>query len=172
MPIGADAVVGTAFVTYGPGGVLAYDELLAATLTWHRRRPRVTISDIWVDDPASVAGGRQLWGIPKDLADFEHRASTGRVGVRAARDRWTRGGARDVRVRTRPAGTVADADADGAAPRRGRARQPGPGRGRVAPRRTRWLFRDDGPLAFLAGRSPLVSVQLSDLAIVFGQRAT
>ena len=37
----------------------------------------VTITDIWVDSPASVAGGRELWGIPKELCDFsmesEHR---------------------------------------------------------------------------------------------------
>ena len=31
----------------------------------------MSITDIWVDSPASVAGGRELWAIPKGLCDFD-----------------------------------------------------------------------------------------------------
>lgn len=65
------AVVGTAFVDYLPGGLLPYHELLAAVVVRQGRRPGLTITDIWVDSPASRAGGRELWGIPKELAEFE-----------------------------------------------------------------------------------------------------
>lgn len=61
------AVVGTAFVDYLPGGLLPYHELLAAVLV----RGGLSITHIWVDSPASKAGGRELWGIPKELADFK-----------------------------------------------------------------------------------------------------
>ncbi|MGW4115932.1 acetoacetate decarboxylase family protein [Actinosynnema sp. NPDC004786] len=64
------AVVGTAFVDYRPPG-MAYHEVLAAVLV--RRGPRVgvSITHIWVDSEASRAGGRELWGIPKERAAFE-----------------------------------------------------------------------------------------------------
>jgi hypothetical protein len=65
------AVVATAFVDYLPGGLLPYHELLVAPLVRHGVRPGLSITDIWVDSPASRAGGRELWGIPKELAEFE-----------------------------------------------------------------------------------------------------
>ncbi|WP_308431733.1 acetoacetate decarboxylase family protein [Amycolatopsis acidiphila] len=56
------AVVATAFVDYLPGGLLPYHELLAAVVVRRGRRLGLTITDIWVDSPASRAGGRELWG--------------------------------------------------------------------------------------------------------------
>ncbi|MGB0101321.1 MAG: hypothetical protein WBP61_13665, partial [Nocardioides sp.] len=51
---------GAAFVSYEPGSPLTYSELLVArpipAPTGKGRR--VSITDIWVDSPASVAGGR------------------------------------------------------------------------------------------------------------------
>jgi hypothetical protein len=76
------AVVGTAFVAYLPGGLLPYHELLAAVVVREGRHLGLTITDIWVDSPTSRAGGRELWGIPKELAEFkiEHEPSfTGRA---------------------------------------------------------------------------------------------
>ena len=56
---------GTAFVSYEPGSALTYSELLVARpVTTEAPGLRVTITDIWVDSPASVAGGRELWAIP------------------------------------------------------------------------------------------------------------
>ncbi|WP_104111489.1 acetoacetate decarboxylase family protein [Arthrobacter sp. N199823] len=71
------AVVGVAAVRYKPGGVLAYDELLVALPVVHHARLAVTIPQIWVSSPASRAGGRALWGIPKELMTA-HRHHTGR----------------------------------------------------------------------------------------------
>ena len=48
-------VVGTAWVDYQPGGVLAYRELLAAMLVRDGVRPRATITGIWVDSVPSRA---------------------------------------------------------------------------------------------------------------------
>jgi len=61
---------GVAFVRYEDPSPLTYGELLVARPV---KTPvkAVTISDIWVDSPASVAGGRELWAIPKGLCDFE-----------------------------------------------------------------------------------------------------
>lgn len=61
-------LVGAAWVRYQPGGVLAYNELLAATLIRRGARVGTSITAIWVDSVASRDGGRELWGIPKDLA--------------------------------------------------------------------------------------------------------
>jgi hypothetical protein len=58
------AVVATAWVLYRTGGVLAYDELLAAVRVRVGGRACATVTHIWVDHPASAAGGRALWGIP------------------------------------------------------------------------------------------------------------
>lgn len=162
------AVVGVAFARYGPGGVLSYDELLVATPTLHRGRPRVTIPQIWVDSPESLEGGRALWGIPKQIAVFRRAGTTDAASVSMSTD----------------AGPVA-----GLRSRVGRALVPGmrqlplpivqrdDGRaivsnnrviGRVRSLRTRWTFDADGPLGYLHGRRPFASVALTDASIVFG----
>ena len=57
---------------YGPGSVLQYNELIVApALTRYRRSFGFWISHIYVDHPDSVAGGREIWGLPKELAQFE-----------------------------------------------------------------------------------------------------
>jgi Acetoacetate decarboxylase (ADC) len=55
------------------GGTLAYHELIVFT------RPFV-VSEIYVDDERSLAGGREIWNLPKELADF--RVAPGRFEVR------------------------------------------------------------------------------------------
>ena len=84
VPFGRHALVGAAWVRYEPGGVLHYRELLSAVLVHEGRRPRVSITEIWVDSVESRDGGRALWGIPKDLADLELRTSPGGGLVAAA----------------------------------------------------------------------------------------
>lgn len=66
-------LVGTAFVDYLAGSELEYGELLRARPTRAGRRAAVTITDIWVDSPASRDGGRALWAIPKGLARFSQQ---------------------------------------------------------------------------------------------------
>lgn len=165
--LGGHALVGTAFVAYEPGSVLVYDELLCATLTWSRRRLRVTISDIWVDSPTSVAGGRQLWGIPKDLASFRRDREGRRVLLSAEAD---------GQVLAR-ASAVPGTRLPGTWPLPMPTAQRLDGRdhhssvrafGSVATCRTEWTFPAHSPLGFLAGRRPAVSLRLEELALAFG----
>ena len=61
-----------AFAHYGPGSVLEYDELIVApALVRKGGRLGVWITHIYVDHPSSVQGGREIWGVPKELATFE-----------------------------------------------------------------------------------------------------
>jgi hypothetical protein len=56
---------------YGPGSALEYHELIVApALTFSRGKIGFWISNIYVDDAASMAAGRQIWGLPKELAAF------------------------------------------------------------------------------------------------------
>lgn len=56
---------------YGSGSVLEYSELIvvAAAVT-HSGKIGGWVSHIYVDNPNSVAGGREIWGLPKEFADF------------------------------------------------------------------------------------------------------
>ncbi len=77
-------LVTCAFVVYEQGGILEYNELLSAVLVRKGWRPMATITDIWVDSAASKAGGRSIWGIPKELADFEYTVSPTRLRHRGS----------------------------------------------------------------------------------------
>ena len=56
---------------YGPGSDLQYNELIAACATvWYRGRPAPWATHLYVDNPLSVRGGRELIGAPKHLAPF------------------------------------------------------------------------------------------------------
>lgn len=58
--------------TYGTGSALQYSELIVVSaLTRQADRFGAWISHIYVDNPDSVAGGREIWGLPKELANFE-----------------------------------------------------------------------------------------------------
>lgn len=81
LTIAGRGAVGAAWVVYENDSVLHYNELLRAVLVRDGSRPRVCVTDIWVDSAASMAGGRELWGIPKEMADF---AIDRTAGVRAA----------------------------------------------------------------------------------------
>ena len=162
---GGRATVLAAFAHYRPGGVLAYEELLVAVAVLAGRALRSTIPLIWVTSEASLRGGRELWGIPKQLAAIERAggrtaaAIDGRefaaLQARVGRRLWP--GSPGVPVETA---------------------QRLDGR-RVIARNTvfaavraldaTWDFAADGPLGFLAGRSPLLSLALDDAAIVFGR---
>lgn len=56
---------------YGSGSVLEYSELIViAALVGYRGKFGGWVSHIYVDNPDSVAGGREIWGLPKELAEF------------------------------------------------------------------------------------------------------
>jgi hypothetical protein len=72
-------LLAAAFVNYREGGMLAYREFLVATTS--ATMTAGTILKIWVDSPESVAGGRDLWYIPKELADFRYESDRGFAGT-------------------------------------------------------------------------------------------
>ncbi|MDP9795933.1 hypothetical protein J2S43_004445 [Catenuloplanes nepalensis] len=159
LTIAGRVPVGTAWVSYEPGGVLTYRELLAARLVRERGRPRATITEIWVDSEASRDGGRELWGIPKDLAgltiDPPELSATGiarallRAGPRLP-GRWPVG----LRVLQML---------------HGHPRTTGV-RGSAALRLGRITWADAPKIGYLAGRRPLFSITLDDFDVRFGSR--
>ncbi|MFD3326658.1 acetoacetate decarboxylase family protein [Streptomyces sp. NPDC058701] len=77
LTLAGRALMGGAWVVYENDSVLHYSELLSAVLVRDGRRPRVTITDIWVDSGPSRDGGRELWGIPKEMAEFHMNRDQG-----------------------------------------------------------------------------------------------
>jgi acetoacetate decarboxylase len=71
-------------IQYGPGSVLEYHELIVVpALVRFGWRVGIWVSHIYVDHPESVAGGREIWGLPKELAEFAwDLETTGVVSVR------------------------------------------------------------------------------------------
>jgi hypothetical protein len=56
---------------YGSGSVLEYSELIViAGLLGYKGKFGGWVSHIYVDNPDSVAGGREIWGLPKEIAEF------------------------------------------------------------------------------------------------------
>jgi hypothetical protein len=156
----------TAFVRYEPGSVLSYDELLVAAVARRGLGPVAVIPHIWVDSPASVAGGRALWGIPKHLAAFEEDWSGPITGSA------TVGGAELASVRAAQGVRLP-----------GWRRVPMPTAQRLDGRSTfasvqalarlhlasaAWSFPRDSPLAFVGRGTPLRSLVLRDMTIRFG----
>jgi Acetoacetate decarboxylase (ADC) len=161
--LGRRAVVGAAWVRYEPGGVLHYNELLAAVLTRQGARPRITITNIWVDSVESRDGGRALWGIPKDLARFEFHGDD----ARAEREQATLAAAtvkRGLRLPGRwPLGFRVVQSRNGA-PKTSRVRA----NAWLSLGRSRWSVPADGPLGYLAGRRPLLTATAGEFRMLFG----
>ncbi|HEY6881410.1 MAG TPA: acetoacetate decarboxylase family protein [Polyangiales bacterium] len=170
VTFGGRVPVSVCFVHYGPGSVLSYEELLVAVPVRRGLRFRVSIFQIWVDSPSSVAGGRGLWCIPKELANFERDRDEARLhtvmrsgNVEVATLDAQLGGAMIPGRWTFPLTT---------AQRLG-------GREVISsnlivgrPRRLRASFRfaENGPLAWLNNRRPWFGILIDDAAIAFGQR--
>lgn len=165
---------GAAWVDYTDPSPLTYRELLVARPVRRGAAVRVEVTDIWVDSPASWAGGRALWAIPKGLAAFDSPGS--RAGSPS-------GGAWSAEVEDVPTATTSVADRGHGGPRvplRFTTDQPalpesgGPrvtpvsGSARVRPLRARWDLPPDGPLAWLAAARPLGSVRLEGFRLRFG----
>lgn len=162
--LGRHGIVGTAWVSYEPGGVLSYREIMATLLVRRGRRIMPTIVAIWVDSETSRDGGRALWGIPKDLASFDFDRER-----LSARDE--KGGIAQGRVRTRfaipgrwPVAFSVVQWLDGAA-----KVSPVHSRATVAISKATLDADPAGPLAFLAGRRPLMSFTLRDFEMSFGR---
>jgi hypothetical protein len=163
--IGRRCVVGAAWVHYEPGGVLSYSELMATVLVRRGWRIMPTITHIWVDSEESRDGGRALWAIPKDLAEFMMVA--GNFEARDEKGLIARGSERHVvwlPGRWPLRFDIAQIQ-DGAT-----LVSPVQARAKIALARVRVNPNPDGPLAFLAGRLPLFSLTVGDFRMWFGRR--
>ncbi|MBE9168691.1 acetoacetate decarboxylase family protein [Pleurocapsales cyanobacterium LEGE 06147] len=76
--------VGGVYVSvYKSGSILEYNELIvAAALVRYQNKIGSWISHIYVDNEESVVGGREIWGLPKEMAQFAWEDN--RVSVRQA----------------------------------------------------------------------------------------
>lgn len=170
--LGRNAVVGLAVARYEPGGDLAYDELLLAVLTRRGLALRATVTQIWVDSPASRVGGRALWAIPKDLAT-SHRSTNGRPADRT--EFHLPDGAPILRLDRHPGRRLTPQRVTIPIPtaqREGATAVTTHNTVNATVRTTsaRWQVAVDGPLGWLAGRRPLGSVTLTDAHLTFGAR--
>lgn len=74
-------VGGIYLCAYGSGSVLEYNELIVVpAFVQYAGKWGAWISHIYVDNVDSVAGGREIWGLPKEMADFTWQEN--RVDVR------------------------------------------------------------------------------------------
>jgi hypothetical protein len=160
---GQTALLATVRADWQPGGDLAYAELVVAVPVRLGRRLGVTVTAAWVDSPASLAGGRALWAIPKRLGRFETvdgrtALTDGRGLVTAFTDRPGRALPLRLPVPLRVL------QPDGAGIRITRAAAAGrPRFGGLD-----WDFPPDGPLALLAGKRPFLTLTLADAEARFG----
>ncbi|MCW2829740.1 MAG: acetoacetate decarboxylase, partial [Aeromicrobium sp.] len=154
-------IVSAAFFVYEEPSPLTYDEVMATMLVHDRGRPRVSITHIWVNSPASRDGGRDLWAIPKDLAELEvvpHSTYSAR-GIGMLRV----GRVRRLPWRVPVALRIAQ-DRDGTL-----VISPVTGRLRLGLARGHWSPAADGPISFLAGRRPLMTVAARPFRLLFGR---
>lgn len=165
---------GVALVSYEEPSPLTYHELLLARTTKNSAgKGAVTITDIWVDSPASQAGGRALWAIPKELCDFD--LDTSFRGPVTSTD-WS------ASVERRPIAEASFTDVSRAAlrvPFTGLVEQPGipehpetadvvmKGTAKALPCRGRWTFAADGPLGFMREARQLGSFRMAGFRLAF-----
>ena len=170
------ALVGTAWAVYRPGGVLAYNEVLAAVRVHAGGHRFTTITHIWVDHPSSIAGARALWDIPKQPAVFQVGAGVEGADLEACaatvggqpiaalrfRSRFALPGRWHLHTR------IAQRPLDP-----GRAAELTITRARALTSihfgAAMWDFAPDGPLGFFNGRKPCVSVRLAGISLRFGE---
>ncbi|GAA1226069.1 acetoacetate decarboxylase family protein [Prauserella halophila] len=166
VTVGGAAFVVTAWFDYLPSGQLSYRELLAAVAVRGGRTPTGTITEIWVDSPSSQAGGRELWAVPKDLADLQLTHGRTVTATASTAADWVATAAFSPRpsLPARLPMNVAIRQQAACGPRTAAVRSTAkPGAATAA-----WNINPDGPLGYLAGRTPVVSAHLSDARIRFG----
>jgi acetoacetate decarboxylase len=159
---------GVAVVDYQRPSPLTYAELLVGRVVKEPVRG-VTITDIWVDSPASVAGGREIWAIPKHLCAFEAQAQR-RGPLQRTRWRMSADGVEIARAGFTDVSRLAPRT-----PFRGTTWQPGiadtgyedrssplRGSGKALLAHGLWEFNPLGPLAWLHSARVLASFRMVD----------
>lgn len=168
--LASQSLVLTVWAAY-TGGTVIYDELAVVVPVRGQGMLAATgtVVDIWVDDPVSCAGGRRLWSIPKQMAEFETAGSADRGGFTGE---MRLAGTQAARVEFEPRFEVPGRPSLG-----GFVVQPGENgpvrtRCRVVGKMTKgsaeWDFAESGPLGFLAGRRPMFSARIQELDATFG----
>ncbi|MFJ4569212.1 acetoacetate decarboxylase family protein [Streptomyces caelestis] len=165
----------TFWVDYRPGGTLAYRELLVALAVRDGRGPAACAVEAWVDDERSLAGGRALWGVPKQRGNFVFGGTlTSRARVSVEQDEPVRdAGGPSVMGHHRDLLPL-----PGRLPVRGRLVQPHPVHGvcdvpmrlsgRVRLGRARLVAEPGGPLDCLAGRKALLAASVRGFRMIVG----
>jgi Acetoacetate decarboxylase (ADC) len=167
LRVGGFGLVVAGWLDYQGGSILRYGELLAAVAGRWAGGISATVTHMWVDSPASRAGGRELWGYPKELARFElaiDPSGTARArdpdGAELAHRTFAALVTSPWRLSLR-GGTVQPLDGRLAAVRALMRMRPSLGRGSIsAPL--------DSPLAFLNGAHTLLSLGMRDFEFTFG----
>ncbi|GAA3532861.1 acetoacetate decarboxylase family protein [Amycolatopsis ultiminotia] len=170
LPDGAEPVVlaghasvFTAWIDYLPPGRLSYHELLAAVAV-HGRGLAASITQIWVDSEVSRDGGRELWGIPKDLASLGFTG--GRTFTAATADDWIATAAFTPRAGLPvavPARFEIAQTLDGRL-----ARTPVRWRAKPHAAAADWSVNPRGALGYLARHRPVASAALRGFTLRFG----
>jgi len=164
--IAGHAPICTARVDYRPPGQLAYHELLSAVAVHNGQRGSACITEIWVDSPASLAGGRDLWAIPKEPATLDFHRDGGLTAVDGVSGSWiatARFVARNSLALRVPARFRVSQSAE-----EGVRHSPVRLTARPAAAAANWRINPDGPLGHLAGRTPAVSAILEGFEMRFG----
>lgn len=160
---------GVGFVSYEPGSTLTYAELAVGHRVQVGGTRRLHVTDMWVDSEESLEGGRGLWGMPKQSAEFSH--DSGGLGP-VGRSAWS------ATAEGLDIATASFADVSRLVPRfpfsgsTWQVRDDGSealghlrGSGRALPCLAHWEFDADGPLAWLHGKQPLSSFRIRDFTM-------
>ena len=151
------------FVDYEPAGDLQYRELFLAVLARGGASLGATLPLIWVDSVASLEGGRELWAIPKQLADLHVENQTlraaangrpiGSMSFEAGRRLLRRFPIRATVMQARGSELL---------------RTPIHVSAEVEHIRAQWYIPEDSPLCVLQRRAPIMSLRLSQARLRFG----
>jgi hypothetical protein len=167
LQIGGFALVVVGWVDYQGGSILRYGELLAAVAGRWAGGISATVTQMWVDSPASRAGGRELWGYPKELASFElafDPSGTARAcapdGAELAHGSFEAWVTSPWRISV-CGGTVQPLDGRLASIRAIFRSRPALGRGSIS-------APPESPLAFINGARTLLSLGMRDFEFTFG----
>lgn len=167
LVLGRLGIVVVGWVDYRGGSILRYGELLAAVVGRWSGGLTATVTHMWVDSPESRAGGRELWGYPKELAEFDlaidpsgtaraHAAGGGELAHGSFRALVT-----SPRTIAGGGGTVQPLRGGLIAVRALFRCRPSLGRGS-------FTVPPDSPLAFVDGGRKLISIGMRDFDFTFG----